>query len=72
MPNLIDMPHLANDAQALYRIVQTFILFFIILSVVFFLALVAIIAVLIKMRLADDSQKETAEYASHVLNAQEE
>lgn len=72
MPNLIDMPHLANDAQALYRIVQAFILFFIILSVVFFLALVAIIAVLIKMRLADDSQKETAEYASHVLNAQEE
>lgn len=72
MPNLFDMSSLANDAQALYGIVQTFILFFIILALVFFAALVVIIAVLIKMRLADDSQKETAEYASYVLNAQEE
>ena len=72
MNNLFDMPHLADDAQALYGIVQTFILFFIILAIVFFVALVAIIAVFIKMRLARDSQQETAEYASHVIDAQEE
>ena len=72
MPNFFDMTHITDDSQALYGIVQNFILFFIILSVVFFVALIVIIAVLIKLRLAYDRQKETAEYASHVLDAQEE
>ena len=72
MTNLFTIPNLADDANALYGIVQTFILFFIILAIVFFAALVVIIAVIIKMRLAKDSQQETAEYASHVLDAQEE
>ncbi|MBQ9909499.1 MAG: sensor histidine kinase [Treponema sp.] len=60
------------DLESLYQTIHSFTLFFIILVFLCCGALLAIIIALIKISLSKQHEKESVEYASHIITAQEE
>lgn len=62
----------ARELDSLYQTIHSFTVFFIILVIVSCVGLVVLVTVLIRMSLSKRHEKESAEYASHVITAQEE
>ena len=65
--------HISNvDLESLYQTIHSFTLFFIILVFICCGALLAVVIALIKISLSKQHEKESVEYASHIITAQEE
>lgn len=61
-----------EEIQKLSEMVRSFTVFFVILVVVCCAALLAVVIALIRISISKQRQKESDEYASHIINAQEE
>ena len=62
----------SEDLASLYQTIHSFTLFFIILAFLCCVGLLAVVIALIRISLAKQHEKESNEYASHVITAQEE
>ena len=68
---LIPPPVYVGSPEELYQTIHSFIVFFIFLTAFSMVSLIAVVVVLIRISKAKQREKESAEFASHVIAAQE-